>query len=198
MATSETFGAWLRKRRTELGMTQQQLAGKMFVSIALVSYWENGRRTPDIAILSELATCLQVSDAELLDALRGGTEKPTVILVDDEGVNLAGAHRVLLEALPEAEISAFASAKEALAFAGEQSVDIAFLDIELRGGSGLELAQKLLSLNPRLNVIFLTSYREYALGAWELGGSGYILKPLTVERVQKELSTLRYPVRGLK
>ncbi|MBQ7144924.1 MAG: two-component system response regulator, partial [Oscillospiraceae bacterium] len=62
----------------------------------------------------------------------------------------------------------------------------------------LELAQKLLSLNPRLNVIFLTSYREYALEAWELGGSGYILKPLTVERVQKELATLRYPVRGLK
>ena len=198
MATDKNFGAWLRKRRTELGMTQQQLAGKMFVSIALVSYWENGRRTPDIAILSEMAGCLQVSDAELLDALRGGAEKPTVILVDDEGVNLAGAHRVLLEALPEAEISAFASAKEALAFAGEQSVDIAFLDIELRGGSGLELAQKLLSLNPRLNVIFLTSYREYALEAWELGGSGYILKPLTVERVQKELATLRYPVRGLK
>ena len=198
MATDKSFGAWLRKRRTELGMTQQQLAGKMFVSIALVSYWENGRRTPDIAILSEMAGCLQVSDAELLDALRGGAEKPTVILVDDEGVNLAGAHRVLLEALPEAEIAAFASAKEALAFAGEQSVDIAFLDIELRGGSGLELAQKLLSLNPRLNVIFLTSYREYALEAWELGGSGYILKPLTVERVQKELATLRYPVRGLK
>ena len=198
MATDKSFGAWLRKRRTELGMTQQQLAGKMFVSIALVSYWENGRRTPDIAILSEMAGCLQVSDAELLDALRGGAEKPTVILVDDEGVNLAGAHRVLLETLPEAEISAFASAKEALAFAGEQSVDIAFLDIELRGGSGLELAQKLLSLNPRLNVIFLTSYREYALEAWELGGSGYILKPLTVERVQKELATLRYPVRGLK
>ena len=40
--------------------------------------------------------------------------------------------------------------------------------------------------------------REYAMDAWELGVSGYILKPLTLERVKQELSVLRFPVHGLE
>ncbi len=198
MVISDSFGKWLKERRTVLGMTQQQLAGKMFVSIALVSYWENGHRTPDVGTLGRLASCLEVSEAELLAAMQESDVPPTVILVDDEKIILSGGLGTLREALPDAEIAGFATAGEALRFAHENQVDVAFLDIELRSGSGLTLAKELRKINPKINIIFLTSYREYALDAWELDSSGYILKPLTVERVLHEMSVLRYPPRGIR
>ena len=198
MVVSDSFGKWLRERRTELGMTQQQLAGKMFVSIALVSYWENGHRTPDVAMLSRLAACLEVPDAELLAAMQENDAPPTVILVDDEKIILNGGLATLHEALPDAQIAGFLTAAETLRFARENQVDVAFLDIELRSGSGLTLAKKLREINPKVNIIFLTSYREYALDAWELDSSGYLLKPLTVEHVLHEMSVLRFPVRGMR
>lgn len=198
MVVSNSFGRWLRERRTELGMTQQQLAGKMFVSIALVSYWENGRRMPDVAMLSHLARCLKVSNATLLEAMQEAETMPVVILVDDEKIILNGGLATLRKTLPEAQIEGFSTAKDALCFARASQVDVAFLDIELRSGSGLKLAKDLIAINPKVNIIFLTSYREYALDAWELDSSGYLLKPLTEEQVLHEISVLRYPVRGLR
>ena len=198
MVVSDSFGKWLRERRTQLGMTQQELAGRMFVSIALVSYWENGHRTPDVAMFSRLAACLKVSDAELLAAVQDDDTPPTVILVDDEKIILDGSLSTLREALPDAQIEGFLTAAEALRFTRENPVDVAFLDIELRSGNGIALAKELREINPKINIIFLTSYREYALEAWELDSSGYLLKPLTVERVRHEMSVLRYPVRGMK
>ena len=198
MVVSDSFGKWLRERRTQLGMTQQELAGRMFVSIALVSYWENGHRTPDVAMFSRLAACLKVSNAELLAAVQDDDTPPTVILVDDEKIILNGSLSTLREALPDAQIEGFLTAAEALRFTRENPVDVAFLDIELRSGNGIALAKELREINPKINIIFLTSYREYALEAWELDSSGYLLKPLTVERVQHEMSVLRYPVRGMK
>ena len=198
MAASETFGSWLRERRSSLRMTQQQLAKKMFVSTALVSYWENDRRIPDVAMLGHFADCLGVTDAELLPEIRGQNIVPTVMLVDDEKIILKGALRTLSAAMPEAKIYGFSTVDEAIRFAADNRIDIAFLDIELRRGSGLALAEELRRMHPKVNVIFLTSYREYAMDAWELGVSGYILKPLTLERVKQELSVLRFPVHGLE
>ena len=198
MVASDSFGKWLRERRTQLGMTQQELAGRMFVSIALVSYWENGHRTPDVAMFSRIAACLKVSNAELLAAVQDDDTPPTVILVDDEKIILNGSLSTLREALPDAQIEGFLTAAEALRFTRENPVDVAFLDIELRSGNGIALAKELREINPKINIIFLTSYREYALEAWELDSSGYLLKPLTVERVRHEMSVLRYPVRGKK
>lgn len=60
------FGAFVAARRKELGLTQQELADKLFLSNKAVSKWETGQSLPDIGLLEPLAQCLGVSVAELL------------------------------------------------------------------------------------------------------------------------------------
>ena len=76
-------------------------------------------------------------------------------------------------------------------------IALAFLDIELGRVSGLDLCREMLRIRPRTNVIFLTAFREYSLDAWDTGASGFLLKPLEVDAVKKQLAALRYPVGGL-
>ena len=65
---TEKFAAFCRERRKELGLTQEQLAEKLFVSTAAVSKWERGKSLPDIAKIEDLAAALEVS---VLEVLRG-------------------------------------------------------------------------------------------------------------------------------
>ena len=55
----------------------------------------------------------------------------------------------------------------------------------------------LLEIHPHTNIIYLTNYVEYMKQAIYNHCSGYILKPLSRERVRHELANLRFPVRGL-
>ena len=55
------------------------------------------------------------------------------------------------------------------------------LDIGLPGASGLELCGQLLEINPRTNVVFLTSYLEYSFDAWNTGACGFLLKPISAD-----------------
>ena len=70
---------------------------------------------------------------------------------------------------------------------------LAFLDIELRNTSGLDLCRALLEINPRTNVVYLTAYADYSLDAWGTGASGFMLKPITAAGVKEQLKKLRYP-----
>ena len=58
---------FIKKRRKELGMTQVELADKLFVTEKAVSRWETGRGTPDISLLIPLSKVLGVSVSELLN-----------------------------------------------------------------------------------------------------------------------------------
>ena len=71
----EKIGKYIRKKRTEKGMTQQQLAEKIQVTEKAVSRWETGRRLPDISLLEPLAEELHVSIAELLNGEDWVTEE---------------------------------------------------------------------------------------------------------------------------
>ncbi|MBR0313482.1 MAG: response regulator, partial [Oscillospiraceae bacterium] len=83
-------------------------------------------------------------------------------------------------------------------YAHPNRVSIAFLDIEIDEElNGLELARKLLEIHPHTNIIYLTNYAEYMKQAIYEHCSGYILKPLSRERVRHELTNLRFPIRGL-
>ena len=85
------------------------------------------------------------------------------------------------------------STGEAIEYAKTNRIALAFLDIELRNANGLDLCRKLLEINPRTNVVYLTAYSEYSLDAWSTGASGFMLKPITPESVRKQLKNLRYP-----
>ena len=120
-----------------------------------------------------------------------------VLMVDHERIILTGSLPILKKALPDASISGFTKPSEALEFARRTPVDLAFLDIEMGKRSGLTVCKDLLAINPKTNVIFLTAYEGYSLDAWSTGASGFLMKPLTVEAVQNQLSLLRNRVRSL-
>ncbi len=69
--------------------------------------------------------------------------------------------------------------------------DVAFVDIDLNGESGLECAKILTELNPKLKVIFATAHSEYMANAFEIYAFDYLVKPFDVERVRKTLSRIK-------
>ena len=120
-----------------------------------------------------------------------------IIAADDEILQLNKIERSIAKAVPAAEITAFSDSTELLEWiAGGKSADtdVAFLDIEMGAVSGIRIAKKLQSVNPKINIVFVTGFLEYAPEAFELRASGYVSKPVTEEKIKSEMDNLRYPM----
>ena len=115
-----------------------------------------------------------------------------VMFVEDEQIILEGMTEVVRRCEPQAQITACESAEEALQAIQHRSVDIALLDIEMTGMDGISLAGELKERFPQVNIIFATAYPQYTDRAMALHASGYILKPVTEEKLRRELADLRY------
>ena len=190
---SRLFSDTIKKLRVGKGLSQQALASKLFVTRSTVARWENGTRLPDAVMISRLAEALGVDAAILLSAAAERDILPNVILVDDRKLILTGGLPVLKEVIPNAAVTGFTDADEAIEFAKANRVALAFLDIELRNTSGLDLCRSLLEINPHTNVVYLTAYPDYSLDAWNTGACGFMLKPITAEGIREQLEKLRYP-----
>lgn len=117
-----------------------------------------------------------------------------VIVVDDERLVLAAETSAVKRVLADAQVYSFQKAQDAIEFAADNSIDIAFLDINIKGLTGLKLAEKLQDCNPKINIIFCTGYSEYSLEAHDLYCSAYLMKPVTDEKLKKALENLRFPI----
>lgn len=115
-------------------------------------------------------------------------------VVDDEKFALERMVRELKTASPESEVFAFSNPHDLLNFAKENTCDVAFLDVRMGSMTGVELAKKLKEFIPKLNIIFVTGYDEYANEAMKMHASGYLMKPVTAEDIKAELQDLRYPI----
>ena len=113
------------------------------------------------------------------------------ITVDDEIYMLETLQEAVSASSDIEHVAAFTSCSAALAYAEKNPVDIAFLDINMRGIGGLGLAEKLMEIQPRCKIIFCTGYEEYAVSAFQLHVSGYLMKPITEEAVQKEINHIK-------
>ena len=194
---SQNFAETIRQLRNDRGLSQIQLAEMMYVTRSTVARWESGSRMPDAVMISRLAKCLGTS-TETLFSLLSEEETPNIIMVDDEGIILTGGLPVLEDVFPNANISGFTRPSEAISYAQNNRVALAFLDIEMGKLNGMEVCRELQRINPQTNVIFLTAYMDYSLEAWKTGASGFIIKPITAAEVREQLSRLRFPLRGLK
>ena len=191
---STMFSKTLKKLRAESGISQLQLAERLFVERSTISRWESGNRIPDNRMIARISKLLDADINILLNAAAESDEFPNVIIVDDTKIILKGGIPVLEAVMPNAVITGFTRPSEAVEYAKINRVALAFLDIELGKTNGLELCSTLLEINPRTNVVFLTSYIGYALDAWSTGACGFMKKPLTYEGVKEQLKKLRYPV----
>ena len=102
--------------------------------------------------------------------------------------------RTMKEIDPEGNHVGLISAKEALVYASDHDLDVAFLDIEMPELNGLEMAAELKKIRPRINIVFVTGHVEYALDAYSVFASGYLVKPADTSDVEKVLEHLRHPV----
>lgn len=190
---NEHFSENFKKLRNQRGLSQQAMANKLNIAKSTISRWEAGRRKPDIDMIFRIAKALNVDVNVLLSIDEGSEKNLNVIMVDDRKLILNGGLPILEQVMPYAEVRGFTDASEAIEYAKSNRISLAFLDIELRDTSGLDLCRSLLEINPHTNVVYLTAYSEYSLDAWSTGASGFMLKPITPEGVREQLANLRYP-----
>lgn len=112
-----------------------------------------------------------------------------IYVVDDEPIALKRSVKIIQEVESEADVRGFGCAKAVFKqiIDSKEYPDVVFSDIEMPGMSGLEFAVRLKQLCPDTILIFVTAYSQYALDAFRIHVHGYILKPLTEERVREEL-----------
>ena len=72
------IGKFIASRRKELGLTQQALADKLFVTDKAISKWERGLSLPDITLLEKLSKILKVDIEDLLSGEENTTKKVDV------------------------------------------------------------------------------------------------------------------------
>lgn len=114
-----------------------------------------------------------------------------VVLVDDEPLALDYL-RYQLQDFPDVEILAeFDQAAAFLEAVPELRADVVFLDIQMPGMTGLELASRLNDLLPDVQVVFITAYSSYALEAFELNALSYLVKPVQPEKLAKTIQRIR-------
>lgn len=112
----------------------------------------------------------------------------TAICVDDEKL-LADHVTKLCTGLPMIhEAISFSNPYTALDWLESHSADLALLDIDVPGMNGMELAARIKQRHPKTAIIFLTGYSQYAVDAFALHVSGYLLKPVDPEKLAAEVA----------
>lgn len=109
-----------------------------------------------------------------------------IMAIDDEPLMLAQLKNEVQAVFPDAEIVTFedpADAESYLTTAPEDEPKYAFFDIKLRGMSGIELAKIVKDARPHVRIVFCTAYSDYALEAFSVPAQGYVLKPITREKI---------------
>ncbi len=113
------------------------------------------------------------------------------IAVDDEKPMLNALVNAVSSSQDIGEVHEFSSCTDALEWVNENSIDLAFLDISMRGMGGLALAERILEKQPECKIVFCTGYSEYAVEAFRIHVSGYLMKPITAEDVQREIDHIK-------
>lgn len=94
-------------------------------------------------------------------------------------------YRQDLEVIGEAQ-----SVREAMALIAALDYDVIFLDVQMPGSTGLELARTLKAQKPQLGVVFVSAHENYAVDAFAIDVVDYLLKPVSPERIAETVRRL--------
>ncbi len=109
------------------------------------------------------------------------------IAVDDEIYALKDSTYQLSTVPGITEVTGFTDPQLAIKYLKENIVDVALLDVEMPGMTGIELAKRIKEVSASTVIIFLTAYSEYALEAYKINANGYLLKPASASEISKEI-----------
>ncbi|HEY2862789.1 MAG TPA: LytTR family DNA-binding domain-containing protein [Casimicrobiaceae bacterium] len=114
---------------------------------------------------------------------------PRALIAEDEPVLRAGFKKLLARVWPELDIIATASdGLEARQLLDKHAPEVLFLDIEMPGCSGLDVAR---AASGRCHVVFVTGYDQHAVTAFERGAVDYLMKPITAARLSMACSRVK-------
>ncbi|WP_052487151.1 response regulator [Gordoniibacillus kamchatkensis] len=114
-----------------------------------------------------------------------------VIIIDDEKA-MHLVMKKLLAKIPDVEIvGMFRETKDADRFLAEHEVHIAFVDINMPHESGMLFAKRMADTARDLHIVFVTSHKEYAIEAFDIYALDYIVKPVSLERLEKTVARAR-------
>lgn len=114
-----------------------------------------------------------------------------VLLVEDE----SGIRLLLKKIIEKNEyfqvVGETDNLAEAVSLFTRTGADVVFMDIEIKGASGLDCAKIIADLNPKTKIIFATAHAEYMPDAFEVYAFDYLIKPFDIERVNQTLKRIQ-------
>jgi len=116
------------------------------------------------------------------------------LIADDEPLLALSLKSALAEAWPELEVGAVVpNGLEAVQATERLRPDVAFLDIQMPGMTGLEAAAEIADRMGEAApaIVFVTAYDQYATQAFELAAMDYVLKPVQVDRLKATVQRLK-------
>ena len=114
-----------------------------------------------------------------------------VVCVDDERLSLQFIEKQLEQIEGISIVAMFTNPLEAKEYILNEAIDTAFLDVQMPGINGIQLAEQILEYKPDINIVFITAYDQYAVEAFQLNALDYVIKPTTVERLHKTLKRVK-------
>lgn len=119
----------------------------------------------------------------------------TILIADDEEYLRTDLADALERVSPGNDYFFAGDYDSAMEIINKEHIDIAFLDIQMPGKNGLNLARSIIEAGPGTNIVMVTAYSNYAVDAFRLFVSGYLLKPVMDDDLRDVLNNLRHPVR---
>ena len=113
------------------------------------------------------------------------------IIVDDEPIMIKRFTRLSGNIRDLSLVGQFESPEEALEYARENPVEVAFLDVEMPVMNGVELAQELRALRPDILIVFISAYDDYVRDFNLVGGDYYIIKPYSEATLEMAMERIR-------
>lgn len=108
-----------------------------------------------------------------------------IAIIDDEKPARSELKFLMLQCLPDAEITEISSGEEALEIFSKLAFDLLLIDINLGDISGTILASTVHKLMPEAEIVFATAYNTYAEKAFEVDALYYLLKPFSEDKVRQ-------------
>ncbi len=120
-----------------------------------------------------------------------------ILIADDQPMIVEDILDELQTLFPGAECIGTSEPSEIIALFKEHLFDVVLMDIDLAGYNGIKLAQQILDIKPRTNIIYITGYDKFALESYKTVASGFLVKPINTEMIRNAFKTLRFPVSNI-
>ena len=120
-----------------------------------------------------------------------------ILVVDDHPLIMEDIVDELKGIVPDAQVMGTSESLEVPELCDREHFDVIFMDIDMPGINGLDLAGRIQEKYPRTNIIYVTGYEKYALDSYNTWASAFLVKPVTTQRLKDAMDNLRFPVSGV-